>query len=290
MGRLPLLFTLLLAAANAHGQTSRVIVIGVDGLGAKGVAAAKAPRIRELMKRGAWTLRARGVMPTVSSPNWASLIMGAGPEQHGVTSNEWTPEKYEFPATCTGLSNFFPTIFGLLRQQRPAANIGVFHDWTGFGRLVEPSAPTRIVNIKDSAQITAAAIDYWRDAKPDLLFVHLDAVDHAGHDHGWGSPEYAVAVEQADGLIGSVVDAVSQARLAGTTAILITADHGGNGRKHGGMTMDELEIPWILAGPGVAPGEIKTPVNTFDTAVTLARLLRVKPPECWIGRPVAVAR
>jgi predicted AlkP superfamily pyrophosphatase or phosphodiesterase len=279
---------MLFAAASLAQPVRQVILIGVDGLGAKGVAAAKAPRLRELMNRGAWTLNARGVMPTVSSPNWASLIMGAGPEQHGVTSNGWQLDRFEFPPTCTGLAASFPTIFGVLRQQRPAATIGVFHDWTGFARLVEPSAPSRIVNIKDAAQITAAAIDYWREAKPDLLFLHLDAVDHAGHEHGWSSPEYAAAVEQADALIGSVVDAVAVARLTPGTAILITADHGGSGRKHGGMTMDELEIPWILAGPGVSPGEIKAPVNTFDTAATLARLLRLKPPACWIGKPVAV--
>jgi len=46
------------------------------------------------MREGAWTLHARGVMPTVSSPNWASMIMGAGPEQHGVTSIDWQPYKF----------------------------------------------------------------------------------------------------------------------------------------------------------------------------------------------------
>jgi predicted AlkP superfamily pyrophosphatase or phosphodiesterase len=282
---------LVICAYALGAQPARhVILIGVDGLGAKNLSAAKAPRMRELMNRGAWTLHARGVMPTVSSPNWASLIMAAGPEQHGVTSNDWMPDRFEFPPSCSGMANIFPTIFGLLRQQRPAAVIGVFHDWAGFARLVEPAAPTQMVNIKDAARITAAAIGYMRESKPDLLFLHLDLVDHAGHDHGWDSPEYAAAVEQADALIGQVVDTIAAGGLSGRTAILITADHGGNGRKHGGMTMDELEIPWILAGAGVVPGEIKSPVNTFDTAATLARLLGVKPPECWIGRPAAAVR
>jgi hypothetical protein len=30
-------------------------------------------------------------------------------------------------------------------------------------------------------------------------------------------------------------------------------------------------------------------VNTFDTAATMAVLLRLKRPECWLGRPVAEA-
>src|SRR6059036_3684283 len=42
---------------------------------------------RSDLSRGAWTLEARGVMPTLSSPNWESAIGGASPEQHGITSN-----------------------------------------------------------------------------------------------------------------------------------------------------------------------------------------------------------
>ena len=70
-----------------------VVVIGVDGLSPEGIKRAKTPVLHKMMAEGASTLHARGVMPTVSSPNWASMIMGAGPEQHGVTSNDWKPGK-----------------------------------------------------------------------------------------------------------------------------------------------------------------------------------------------------
>jgi hypothetical protein len=54
--------------------------------------------------------------------------------------------------------------------------------------------------------------------------------------------------------------------------------------------MAELEIPWIVAGPGVAVGrEVRTPVRTYDTAATLAWIFGIKTPECWIGRPVLEA-
>jgi hypothetical protein len=59
-------------------------------------------------------------MPTSSSPNWASMIMGAGPEQHGVTSNDWETNKFEIPALEVGPEGMFPTIFGVIRRQRPS--------------------------------------------------------------------------------------------------------------------------------------------------------------------------
>ena len=265
-------------------RPKHVIVIGLDGFGGHAMKDAKAPNLRALMASGSWTLKARGVMPTVSSPNWASLIMGAGPEQHGITSNEWQPDKFDFPPSCTGMASTFPTIFGLLRQQRPNAHIAVIHDWQDFARMVEKGAPNHSRHVKGSPAATDAAIAYWKKHQPDLLFLHLDDVDHAGHDHGWWGPEYKAAVEMVDGLIGKFLQAVDR-----DAVFLITADHGGSGRKHGGNTMGELEIPWILSGPGIRPGEITVPVNTFDTAATLAALLRLKTPTCWIGQPVESA-
>ena len=72
--------------------------------------------------------------------------------------------------------------------------------------------------------------------------------------------------------------------------MLLSADHGGIGKKHGGATMAEIEIPWIVSGPGVVKGtELKNPVNTFDTAPTLVWVLRLKAPSAWIGKPVLEA-
>ena len=74
--------------AATHAQTleprpaARLIVIGVDGLSVDGVVTAKTPRLHQLIQRSAWTLTARGVMPTLSSPNWASMIDGAGHAPH----------------------------------------------------------------------------------------------------------------------------------------------------------------------------------------------------------------
>ena len=87
-----------------------------------------------------------------------------------------------------------------------------------------------------------------------------------------------------------VMDAVKRAGLESDTAILVTADHGGQAKSHGGMSTAHVEIPWILAGPGVEKGrELKRPVDTFDTAATVVNLLGVKPHSCWIGKVVTEA-
>ncbi len=284
----------LLAFASASlaqpGGAKHVIVLGCDGMGRVAFRGTNAPNLSAMMKRGSWTLKARGVMPTSSSPNWASMIMGAGPEQHGITSNDWKTNQMEFLPTVAGPSGHFPTIFRLLREQQSKAHTAAIHDWDDFGRLIEPGVADKVEHVKGSILTAERAIAYWKQHKPTLLFIHFDDVDHTGHGIGWESPQYYKTVDMVDGLIGDIVAAVRATGDEDKTVFLMTADHGGVGKQHGGNSMVELEIPWIIAGPGIAAGhEIKSPVNTYDTAATIAHVLGVKPPQAWIAKPVLEA-
>jgi len=264
-----------------------VVIIGVDGLTPDGIRKGDTPNLDRLMKEGAFSLKARAVMPTTSSPNWASMIMGAGPEQHGVTSNEWQTNKFDITPVATGSGHVFPTIFGVLREQRPDAHIACLHDWEGFGRLMERSALNHIEHVKDAIETAGKAVTYLKEKRPNFFFLHFDGVDHAGHAFGWTSWQYYKSVELTDSLIGAVLEAIQDAGLADKTIVLVTADHGGVGTKHGGATMQEIEIPWIIKGPGVVAGkEIGTAINTYDTAVTVAYIFGLKVPDCWIGKPL----
>jgi predicted AlkP superfamily pyrophosphatase or phosphodiesterase len=232
------------------------------------------------MDRGAWTLQARGVMPTVSSPNWMTLLSGAGPEMHGVHSNDWERFNKKIEPACKGPEGIFPGMFGVIRSQRPGANLAAIHDWPGFGRLVEKDSASHVRHVLGSPAATDAAIAYFREHKPLLLFVHLDDVDHAGHSKTWEGPEYKAAVETIDGLIGRMLDAVPQK----STLVVVVSDHGGNGTKHGNDTTNELEIPLLFAGPGIAKGELPAASRNMDMAPTVIKALGLKPHPCWEGR------
>ncbi len=289
LGALCLLFPVLTAPAQIPG-VSHVVVIGCDGMSPDGVRHGKVPNMEQLMHEGAYTFHARGVMPTVSSPNWASMIMGAGPEQHGVTSNDWETNKFEIAPTMVGPGGMFPTIFGALRAQQPASVIVCYHDWDGFGRLFERAAADVIEHPAGPTNTIVRAIASFKLRRPTFTFIHLDHVDHAGHHFGHGTPEYYDSVGVADELIGRAIQGLKDAGMWEKTILIVTADHGGKDKGHGGATMGELEIPWIIRGPGVANGhELTAPVNTYDTAATIAYVLGVRPPAAWIAKPVKEA-
>ncbi len=274
------------AQPAGSGTLPHFVVIGVDGLSIDGIHNTHSAHLHALLEKAAWTLEARAVMPTLSSPNWESIITGAAPEQHGITSNGYLKEKVELKPVCVDAAGKFPTIFQILRDQRPGSRIAVFHDWEGFADLLEKSAPDVLQHEGGPRKTTDAAVRYWNGNHPELMFVHLDNVDHAGHEYGWGTREYYAAVEEADLYIGRLLEALLATP---DTFVLITSDHGGKGRGHGGNTMGEIQIPWILDGPGVAQGKISAPINTFDTAVTIAWVFGLTTPDCWIGRPVLAA-
>ncbi len=282
----------VLCCTTAAGaiEAPRVLVIGVDGLGPIGIEQAETPHLDALIAAGAHSFTARGVMPTSSAPNWASMIMGAGPEQHGIIANPpWFPRQARFDPVTKGVdSRLFPSMFTVLREQRPESVLAVIHDWDGFFTLLDRKALDVLINGDGEEDTARQAVRVLEEQRPDLTFVHLDNVDHALHGKGYATPEYFAEVEKADRLIGEILGALERAGIRDECLILVTSDHGGNGTSHGGNTNAEITIPWIIQGPGIRAGADlnAVPINTFDTAATILEIFGVAAPRAWIGRPV----
>lgn len=269
-------------------QVKHVILIGVDGFGAYAIPQANMPNLKQMMKTGAWSLKTRSVLPSSSAVNWASMIMGAGPTEHGYT--EWGSKVPEIPSATKTKYGLFPSIFSVIRDQKPKAKTAVIYSWEGIGPLIEKEAINFVVpgtkgyNEDFCADTTAAII---RKEKPMLTFVHFSEPDNTGHGIGHNTPAYYAELEKLDIRIGKILAAVKAAGIEKETVIILSADHGGVGKGHGGKSLAEVEIPWIASGADVVPNhEIKGVTITYDTAATIAWLLGLKEPQSWRGKPV----
>ncbi|MBE9462387.1 alkaline phosphatase family protein [Dyadobacter subterraneus] len=264
-----------------------VIVIGVDGLSPDGIQKSKSPIIHDMIANGSVKWNVRTVLTSSSSQNWASMISGAGPEQHGVINNDWEMDDHSLPPIVQEADGRFPTIFSVLHREKPEVEIGTVYHWDGFGRLFQKSAVNYDKRFSTEDSTATDFIRYIKEKKPVLGFVHFDHVDHAGHHGGHGSAEYYQAVAKTDSLVGQILKGIKDAGIEENTLVIIWADHGGIGYGHGGATPQEAEIAGIFYGKDVKKGyKIEQQVYTYDLAATIAFALKVTPPYAWIGRPV----
>jgi len=136
-------------------KIKHVILIGSDGFGSYAFQNAKIPNLRAMMNEGSWSLEARTVLPSSSAANWASMVMGAGPELHGYTT--WGSKKPDMPARILDEYGMFPSVYSLLRKEKPDSEIGVIYEWDGSGYLFPKSAVNHDQNPDGDVAIANAA-------------------------------------------------------------------------------------------------------------------------------------
>ena len=128
---------------------------------------------------------------------------------------------------------------------------------------------------------------YIKEKTPVLLAVCFDNPDHVGHAAGHDTPEYYAKLNELDTYVARIVQAVKDAGMFDNTIFIITADHGGINKGHGGKTMQEMETPFIICGKNVKKGgEFSESMMQYDVASTIAYIFGLKQPQVWIGRPM----
>lgn len=267
-------------------QASHVILLGFDGMAAAYFHAEDLPAIKSLMDEGCWTLKKRSVLPSSSAINWASMFMGVGTELHGYT--EWNSETPEIEPIAVNERGISPTIFSLLREQRPDSKSGCLYEWGTIKSLIDFGAVDYTEEAEDEVDLGLLAVDYIKNEKPNLLAVCWDHPDHEGHNYSWGGAVYLSTMKKLDKQVANVIQATKDAGIYDETVFIVTADHGGTGFDHGGITLKEMETPFIIAGKNIRKGgEIEDSMMQYDVAATIAGIFELEIPQFWVGRPVS---
>jgi arylsulfatase A-like enzyme len=265
--------------------TRHVVVISMDGLRPESIDRFGAVTIQRLMQQGSYALQAQTVQPSKTLPAHASMLSGVEPRIHGMTWNQ------DAPGTLA-----LPTVFDLATQA--GLTSAAFFSKAKLGQLTAPGDVGHLevrsrwsLRSWDADHTIDEVRDYLQDGnRPNLMFIHVAEPDQTGHDHGWMSAEYGVAVQEADQALAELLAAADGAFGKGQYTVILTADHGGVGHGHAEHDPRSTRIPWVTWGKGVKCGfRVKTAVHTTDTAATVAWLLRLGTPRNWTGRPVKAA-
>ncbi len=273
---------LLLAASAGLAQpiVRKVLIVGVDGMRPDAMVAANAPTFDALIANGAVSYRCSAEDITVSGPGWSSITTGVHRNKHLVRDNSFVPQDYiNYP-------HFFVRLQGLCE-----ANVASICNWAPINtQILQGNADTILTGISDQA-VADAAIALVGSQNPDVIFLHFDDCDGAGHGFGFSPtvPQYLAAIERTDAHLGRVLNAIrarpSYAQEDWLT--IVTSDHGGTGTSHGQNIPEHRQTPLIVSGRSTAVGTIITPdPEIVDVPATVMTFLGlpINPAWGWDGQ------
>jgi len=244
--------------------TRRVVVVLIDALRYDtSTNSAVMPFLSELRTWGA-SATMHSQPPSFSAPAWTTLLTGAWPD---INDSQLFNPPDEFSARTFTQDDLFAA------AQRAGLNTAVSgYSWFE-GMLANSGVDAGFYtpgedNAADTDVIEAALP--WFSEDYQLVLIHLDQVDYAGHHEGGPrGPSWNAAASRTDSMLSEIV---SQQDLTQDT-VLVISDHGQiNHGGHGGPEPVTLVEPFVLTGAGVVPGNYGD-VNMVDVAPTLAALL-----------------
>ncbi len=264
------------ASAN-RPLTGRAVLVLIDALRLDtSQDAAVMPTLARLRAVGASaTMHSRP--PSYSEPGYTTLLTGAWPdindgppinlayEQiHAFTQDDLFSSAHR-AGLKTGISGYY-----WFEKLVPQAAVDAFFYTPGEDAAADEA-------------VLAAALPWLRSGGEQLVLIHLDQVDYAGHHEGGPQdPRWKEAAARADGLLAQVLAGLDLSK----DTLAVFSDHGQIDRGgHGGNEPVTLVEPLVLAGAGVKPG-VYGDVQMVDLAPTLAALLGVGLPASAEGRPL----
>jgi predicted AlkP superfamily pyrophosphatase or phosphodiesterase len=257
------LFVAACGSDSASSTSKHALVIGLDGVRVDALQQAATPHLDALIAEGtvSYDAFAGGVLgeeteqPTFSGPGWSSILTGVWTNRHGVQVNVFDDARFDE----------YPHFFARIREKNPDAYLSSFVTWGPINENILSSAEADAVFSANEADASAAGDVVVAGYGPDV-------------------PEYVDAVETVDAQIGEMVDAIDarSTHASEDWLVVVTTDHGGIGKGHGGQSEEERTIFMIASGGSVRPGQTVHP-GPGHTAVppTVMKHLGLEIDSAW---------
>ena len=293
------------AFAAGCGRASRgpvnVLVVSLDTLradhvGCYGYAAAKTPVLDALATRGARFASATTTTPLTLSAH-TSLFTGTFPTHHGVRDNTG----FHVDDAVTTLAEVFKgrgyRTGGFVSAFVLDARWGIaqgFDDYVDDFNLSEDVGPGLDAIQRPGNETVDRALTWLgkADSRPFFAWVHLydphapyeAPAEVAARFPATRDGAYDAEIAFTDTQVGRLVAALQASGRLDNTVIVVLGDHGeqlGEHREqaHGFFVYDAaVQIPLVMAGPGIAPRVVSNQVRIVDVMPTVLDLVGVAIP------------
>ncbi|MFD1258337.1 alkaline phosphatase family protein [Mucilaginibacter terrae] len=223
------------------------------------------PTLHKMVAEGVSADGVRGVFPSVTYPSHTTIITGAKPMKHGIYYNSpfepdgatgrwyWETNLIKVPTLWDAARNaglktasvMWPVSVGakidynipeywsldknverIAPQRENATPKGLFEEieQNATGKLDAQKLSSDFSSADENGSRMVAYI--IKKHKPNLLTFHIFAVDHAEHAEGRDGEHVRKAVAGADHAVNNILEAIEQAGIKDSTAVIVTGDHG----------------------------------------------------------------
>lgn len=226
-----------------------------DGFGLDYLAQSDMPTLRRWQREGLYK-QVRGMVPSVTNANNASICCGVPPKVHGITGNSYLDVhtgQEEYMETADLL--LAPTLFeragklgirsALISSKKKT--ISLLSRGTSIAITPEVPSTEWVEKLGPAPEIYSREINYWsfRAAiyllknRPDIQCLYVHTTDYPMHTWAPGTAESKEHLNTIDKLLAEACAAAPDA------AFLLTADHGMNHKTHA------YDLDKTLAAAGV---------------------------------------
>lgn len=266
---------------SAQPLARHLVIILLDGLSKEALLyhAERNESVKLMISRGALYLGGRTAMPSYSYPTRATMLTGAPPEIHEVSSNFFKGEI---------------RVDNLMKVARDSGYSVIAVGDSGIHKLFASQLTVSFPMDRGASQAAVAAeraIELFSShaARGERVFLWLGItdVDTMGHKAGPYTSEYNETVVNVASVVNRFLDEMSRRGLAKDSLVVIVNDHGfKRGGHHGGPEREVVEHYMIIVSELARPGRYEISFDQRDLAPTIAMLMGWPLPALSTGSPI----
>jgi hypothetical protein len=222
---------------SASIQKPLVLLIGLDGFKPAYLNLGVTPNLKALADKGVLSKGAISAFPSLTFPNFVSLVTGLTPDHHGIVNNTMTdsrtPQLFTLGSRDAVENPFWwsdvTPIWSSIRRQGGMAS-AMF--WPGSEVEINGARPNDWVRYEHGMshekrlEFLVSWLSRAEALRPNFATLYLSDVDSAGHEYGPDSPEVKRAVAKVDQTLGQLINEVKKLGMIDKTTFVIVSDHG----------------------------------------------------------------
>eukprot|EP01114_Cavostelium_apophysatum_P021771 TRINITY_DN7681_c0_g1_i1.p1 TRINITY_DN7681_c0_g1~~TRINITY_DN7681_c0_g1_i1.p1 ORF type:complete len:699 (-),score=91.17 TRINITY_DN7681_c0_g1_i1:281-2377(-) len=281
-----------------NDRIESVVVVVIDGLRFDYVE--RHPEFRGFLtqpsfKQDSKYVKLRCQLPTISLPNWNTLVTSVPPEIHGITANRARPNKIdnifaraEAYSVTRGLASNDEWYYILKSHMQPlvgdASSVYLAVDEDPGQSTIRHVAQNHQDEL--TGQVLVSAVGNFslnESSRYGLFWSYFSDVDSRSHQHGAFAERTMSAVSNKTKILKELLKVIDE-----KTVLIITADHGHvDVGGHNGYEDATIDIPFVIYQKSSSLGNQETAASDFptslDVAPSIAALLGIPAPRLSQG-------